>query len=55
MGMLFIKDVLVNLSIVFVDSSLLKAKGRDWHRSSTKKDEVPRSGIDRYGCSTGIQ
>ena len=44
MGILFIKDGLVD-PIVSVDSSLLKAKGRVWHRSSTK-NEVPRSGID---------
>ena len=54
-GILFIKDGLVDLSIVSVDNSLLKAKGGVWHRSSTKKDDVPCSGIDRYGCSTRIQ
>ena len=45
MGMLFIKDVLIDPSIISVDSSLLKAKGHVWHRSNMK-NEVPRSGID---------
>ena len=54
MGMLFIKDGLVDPAIVSVDSSLLKAKGHVWHRSNMKKNEVPRSGIDtdaRWGFS----
>ncbi len=54
MGMLFIKDGLVDPAIVSVDSSLLKAKGHVWHRSNMKKNEVPRSGIDtdaRWGYS----
>ena len=54
MGMLFIKDVLIDPSIISVDSSLLKAKGRVWHRSNMKKNEVSRSGIDtdaRWGYS----
>ena len=46
MGMLFIKDGLVDPAIISVDSSLLKAKGHVWHRSNMKKNEVPRSGID---------
>ena len=46
MGMLFIKDGLVDPFIVSVDSSLLKAKGHVWHRSNMKKNEVPRSGVD---------
>ena len=45
-GVLFIKDGLVDPAIVSVDSSLLKAKGHVWHKSSMKKNEVPRSGID---------
>ena len=53
MGMLFIKDGLVD-PIVSIDSSLLKAKGHVWLRSNTK-NEVPRSGIDRYRCSMGLQ
>ncbi len=53
MGVLFIKDGLVDPAIVSVDSSLLKAKGHVWHRSNMK-NEVPRSGIDtdaRWGFS----
>ena len=45
MDILFIKDGLVD-PIVSVYSSLLKAKGHVWHKSSMKKNEVPRSGID---------
>ena len=57
MGMLFIKDGLVDSSIVSVDSSLLKAKGHVWLRLNTK-NEVPRSGIDTdakrgYGRTKG--
>ena len=52
MGMLFIKDGLVDP--ISVDSSLLKAKGHVWLRSNTK-NEVPRSGIDRYRCKMGLQ
>lgn len=54
MGTLFIKDGLVDPCVVSVDSSLLKARGHVWHRSSMKKNEVPRSGIDtdaRWGFS----
>ncbi len=54
MGVLFIKDGLVDPAIVSVDSSLLKAKGHVWHKSNMKKNEVPRSGIDtdaRWGFS----
>ena len=58
MGMLFIKDGLVDPAIVSVDSSLLKAKGHVWHRSNMKKNEVTRSGIDTdakrgYGRTKG--
>ena len=52
MGMLFRKDGLVDP--ISVDSSLLKAKGHVWLRSNTK-NEVPRSGIDRYRGKTGLQ
>ncbi|HEY6534502.1 MAG TPA: transposase [Candidatus Nitrosocosmicus sp.] len=40
--------------MVAVDSTLLKAKGSVWHKSSIKKGEVPRPGIDtdaRWGYS----
>ncbi len=46
MGMLFIKDGLVDPAIISVDSSLMKAKGHVWHRSNTKKNEVSGSDID---------
>ena len=46
MDMLFIKDVLVDPSIISVDSSLMKAKGHVWHRSNMKKNEVSSSDID---------
>ena len=54
MGYLFVTDRLVDLSITAIDSTLLKAKGAVWHKSSMEKGEVPRSGIDtdaRWGYS----
>lgn len=54
MGHLFATDGLVDLSITAIDSTLLKAKGPVWHKSSMKKGIVPRSGIDtdaRWGFS----
>ena len=45
MDILFIKDGLVD-PIVSLYGSLLKAKGHVWHKSSMKKNEVLRSGID---------
>ena len=53
MGVLFIKDGMVD-PIVSVDSSLLKAKEHVWHRSNMK-NEVHRSGIDRYRCTMGLR
>ena len=41
-------------SITAVDSTLIKAKGRVWHKSSMKKGIVPCPGIDtdaRWGYS----
>ena len=46
MGCLFIADCLADPSITAIDSTLLKAKGSVWHKSSMKKGEVPRPGID---------
>ncbi len=47
MGHLFVADGLVDLSITAIDSTLLKAKGSIWHKSSImEKGIVPRSGID---------
>ena len=40
--------------IVAIDSTLLKAKGHVWHKSSMNKGMIPRSGIDtdaRWGFS----
>ena len=54
MGKLFVKERLVDPYIVSVDSTLLKAKGHVWHKSSMIKGVVPRSGIDtdaRWGFS----
>ncbi len=47
MGYLFVVEGLVDLSITAIDSTLIKAKGGVWHKSSMKKGVVPRSaGID---------
>ena len=54
MGYLFVTDRLVDSSIAVVDSTLMKAKGPLWHKSSMKKGAVPRPGIDtdaRWGYS----
>src|SRR5665648_940049 len=54
MGYLFVLEGIVDLSITAIDSTLLKAKGSVWHKSSMKKGIVPRSGIDtdaRWGYS----
>ena len=46
MGYLFVVEGMVNLSIIAVNSTLLKSNGHIWHKSSMKKGVVPRSGID---------
>lgn len=55
MGCLFVSEGMVNPAITAIDSTtLLKAKGSVWHRSSMEKGIVPRSGIDtdaRWGYS----
>ena len=54
MGNLFVKERLVDPYIVAIDSTLLRAKGHLWHKSSMIKGIVPRSGIDidaRWGFS----
>jgi Transposase DDE domain len=54
MGNRFVKEKFVDPYIVSVDSTLLKAKGHLWHKSSMIKGLVPRSGIDtdaRWGFS----
>ena len=55
MGYLFVTEgLVVDPSITAIDSTLIKAKGHLWHKSSMKKGIVPRSGIDtdaRWGYS----
>ena len=54
MGYLFVIEELVGLSITAIDSTLVKANGHVWHKSSMKKGVVPRSGIGtdaRWGYS----
>ena len=54
MGHLLVIEELVGLSITATDSTLVKAKGCVWHKSSMKKGVVPRSGIGtdaRWGYS----
>ena len=46
MGYLFAAEGMTDLSITAIDSTLIKAKGGVWHKSSMKKGVVPRSGID---------
>ena len=54
MASLFVKEKLVDPYIIAIDSTLLRAKGHLWHKSSMIKGLVPRSGIDtdaRWGFS----
>ncbi len=54
MGHLFVADGLVDPSITATDSTLMKAKGSIWHKSSMEKGIVPCPGIDtdaRWGYS----
>ena len=55
MGYLFVAEGLVaDPSMAAIDSTLLKAKGHVWHKSSMEKGVVPRPGIDtdaRWGHS----
>ena len=54
MGELFVHDKIISPSVLSADSTLIKAKGHVWHKSSMKKKVVPRSGIDtdaRWGFS----
>ena len=45
-GNMFVKEKFVDPYIVSVDSTLLKAKGHLWHKSSMITRVVPCSGID---------
>jgi hypothetical protein len=54
MGNLFAAEGLVDHSITAIDSTLMKAKGSVWHKSSMEKGIVPCPGIDtdaRWGYS----
>ena len=56
MGYLFVatEGLVADPSMAAIDSTLLKAKGHAWHKSSMEKGVVPRSGIDtdaRWGYS----
>ena len=54
MTSLFVCEKMVDPYIVAIDSTLLKAKGHIWHKSSMNKGIVPSSGIDtdaRWGFS----
>ena len=55
MGYLFVAEGLVaDPSMAAIDSTLLKAKGHVWHKSSMEKGVLPRPGIDtdaRWGYS----
>lgn len=46
MGELFVLEKIVDPSILSADSTLVKAKGHVWHKSSMKKKVLPCSGID---------
>jgi hypothetical protein len=45
-GHLFVTEGMADLSITAIDSTLLKAKGHVWHKSSMEKGIVPCPGID---------
>ena len=54
MGYLFVIEVWYDPSITAIDSTLIKAKGHVWHKSSMEKGIVPCPGIDtdaRWGYS----
>jgi hypothetical protein len=54
MAALFVKEKFVDPYIVTIDSTLLRAKGHLWHKSSMIEGVVPCSGIDtdaRWGFS----
>ncbi|MDR4512069.1 MAG: transposase [Nitrososphaeraceae archaeon] len=46
MGELFVHDKIIDPSVLSADSTLIKAKGYVWHKSSMEEGVVPRSGID---------
>ena len=54
MAVLFVKEKFVDPYIVAIDSTLLRAKGHLWHKSSMIKGVVPRSGIDNTDARWGF-
>jgi len=42
----FVRNKIIDPSIVSADSTLIKAKGSVWHKSSMTKEIVHHSGID---------
>jgi hypothetical protein len=46
MANLFLSERMIDPYIVAIDSTLLKAKGHIWHKSSMNEGIVPHSGID---------
>ena len=54
MGNMFVKEKFVDPYVISVDSTLLKAKGHLWHKSSMITRVVPHSGID-VDARWGIQ
>ena len=46
MGEVFVHDKIIDPSVLSADSTLMKAKGFVWHKSSMVEGVVPRSGID---------
>ena len=54
MGCLFVSEGIVKPYIMAIDSTLIKAVGNVWHKSSMDKGIIPYSGIDtdaRWGFS----
>jgi Transposase DDE domain len=54
MANLFLSERMIDPYIVAIDSTLLKAKGHIWHKSSMKKGVIPRSGIDTADARWGF-
>jgi hypothetical protein len=46
MSELFVRDKIIDPFVLSTDSTLIKAKGYVWHKTSMIKGVVPRSGID---------
>jgi len=45
-GELFVREKIIDPSVISADSTLIKAKGYVWHKSSMVEGVVPGSGID---------